>query len=138
MARMKGYIDKYYQPKIRLKAKGLRRTIELDAVIDTGFDGELCLPLPIAIQLELELGGNQYAEFADGTVKHELIFAGKVILEDKEIPVDISLTNWFSWYWIADEQKVNNQFSRKSDFDRRYLIFCIDQFIQFFFVKMNS
>ena len=90
---MKGYIDKYYQPKIKLKAKGLRRTIELEAVIDTGFDGELCLPLPIAIQLGLELGGNQYVEFADGTVKHELIFAGVVILEDTEMPIDISLTN---------------------------------------------
>jgi clan AA aspartic protease len=93
MARMKGYIDKYYQPKIKLKAKGFRRTIELDAVIDTGFDGELCLPLPIDIQLGLELRGNQYVELADGTVKYELIFAGIVILEDKEIPVDISLTN---------------------------------------------
>lgn len=90
---MKGYIDKYNQPKIRLKARGLRRTIELDAVIDTGFDGELCLPLPIAIQLGLEVGGNQYVELADGTVKQELIFAGMVILEDEDIPVDISLTN---------------------------------------------
>lgn len=93
MIRMKGYIDKYNQPKMRLKAKGLRKTIELDAVIDTGFDGELCLPLPIAIQLGLELGGNQYVELADGSVKQELIFAGMVILESKEIPVDISLTN---------------------------------------------
>lgn len=89
---MKGYIDKYFQPKIKLQAKGLRRIIDLDAVIDTGFDGELCLPISIAIQLGLELTGGQYFELADGTITHELIFAGLVILETKEIPIEISLT----------------------------------------------
>jgi len=89
---MKGYVDEYLQPKLKVKAKGLRKTIEIEAVIDTGFDAELCLPLSIAVQLGLELTGGQYFELADGTVRHELLFAGEVILEAEAIPVEISVT----------------------------------------------
>lgn len=90
---MNGYVDEYFQPKLKIKAKGLRKTIEMEAVIDTGFDAELCLPVSIAIQLGLELTGGQYFELADGSIKHELVFAGEVIFEAKEIPVEISVTN---------------------------------------------
>ena len=45
--------------------------IAVDAVIDTGFDGYLCLPVQLAIQLGLELSGSIKVELADGSIKRE-------------------------------------------------------------------
>jgi len=72
--------------------KGLRSEIHTDAIIDTGFTGDLSLPLHLGIQLGLELQGAEYFELADGSVKRELIFKGIAILEEKELPISICLT----------------------------------------------
>jgi predicted aspartyl protease len=56
---------------------GARGELTLDAVIDTGFDGDLCLPVPVAIELGLELYGAQRVQLADGSIRSELVFIGK-------------------------------------------------------------
>lgn len=89
---IKGYLDQYGQPKIKLITKGLQKQIAIEAVIDTGFNGELCLPTEIAVLLGLELAGREMVELADGSMQTELFFIGKVILEKDEFPVQISLS----------------------------------------------
>lgn len=89
---MCGYVDEYLQPKVKLLVRGLRQESEVEAVVDTGFNGDLCLPISLAIQLGLELWGDQYVELADGSIKHEFLFRGGAILEQSVIPVEISLT----------------------------------------------
>jgi len=89
---MCGYVDEYLQPKVKLLVRGLRQESEVEAVVDTGFNGDLCLPISLAIQLGLELWGDQYVELADGSIKHEFLFRGEAILEQSVIPVEISLT----------------------------------------------
>ena len=56
---IEGYLDENNQPRIRVIATGIRMETSLDAIIDTGFDGHLCLPVQIAIQVGLELYGAQ-------------------------------------------------------------------------------
>lgn len=56
---MTGYVDKYLQPKIKIQVNGLLKGLQLDAIIDTGFNGDLCLPIGVAIQVGLILCGNQ-------------------------------------------------------------------------------
>jgi predicted aspartyl protease len=69
-----GYFDKFLHPRVRLIVRGLRKSLRIDPVIDTGFDGYLCLPVKMAIQLGLELSGESIVELADGSKKHELSF----------------------------------------------------------------
>jgi len=90
---MTGYVDKYLQPKIKIQVNGLLKSLQLDAIIDTGFNGDLCLPIGVAIQVGLILCGNQDFELADGSIRQDLIFLGQAVLENKERTVEISVTN---------------------------------------------
>lgn len=91
---VEGYVNEYGQTIIKLKVKGTKGEVEVEAHIDTGFNGEVCLPIPIAIQLGLELSGDLCVELADGTRKKELIFIGSIIWEGEEKEVKIILTNF--------------------------------------------
>jgi len=59
---IEGHIDELYQALISISIIGIRDEVVLDAVVDTGFSGEVCLPVPIAIQLGLELWGSEEFE----------------------------------------------------------------------------
>ncbi|MCR4403749.1 MAG: hypothetical protein NUW06_00355 [Candidatus Acetothermia bacterium] len=74
---IQGHFDEYHQPRVAITIQGARRDATLDAVIDTGFDGYLCLPVAVAIELGLELYGAQRTELADGSIKSELVFIGR-------------------------------------------------------------
>ena len=76
MTLIRGYLDGYHQPRVAITVRGARSDVSLDAVIDTGFDGHLCLPVAVAIELGLELYGAQRTELADGSIKSELVFIG--------------------------------------------------------------
>jgi predicted aspartyl protease len=88
-----GYFDKFSHPRVRLIVKGLRKSLRNDPVVDTGFDGDLCLPVKMAIQLGLELSGESIVELADGSRKQELSFLGSVFWQGQERLVKIFLTN---------------------------------------------
>jgi len=90
---MKGYIDEHRHPLIKIKVKGIRKETEIYAIVDSGFDGEVCLPLQIAISLGLELRGAEFVELADGTTKRELMFEGSIEWDGQFRDVRISLTN---------------------------------------------
>ena len=89
---MTGYVDEYGQPKIKLFVRGLQREQAVETVIDTGFNGDLCLPIPVAVQLGLQLVAHHFVELADGSIHRELIFTGTVILDNMERAAEISLT----------------------------------------------
>jgi len=80
-------------PTARIEAIGSRQTLALTAIADTGFDGYLCLPTRLAVQLGLELIGEQLIELADGTQRYELVFTGSVKFFDQIREVQILLTN---------------------------------------------
>ena len=76
-----------------MRIKGARAEVTLEAVIDTGFDGSLCVPVEVAVQLGLELVGFQTVEYADGRRARELVFLGSVVLGDQERKLEISVTD---------------------------------------------
>lgn len=93
MATIRGHFDEYHQPRAAITVYGARGDLALDAVIDTGFDGDVCLPLSIAIELGLELYGAQHTQLADGSVKNELVFIGQAGFEGQlSQEVEILLT----------------------------------------------
>ena len=89
---MEGYIDEYGQARVDIDIIGRKKQITMDPIIDTGFDGDLCLPLPMAIQLGLELSGSIKVELADGAIKRELIFSGSTKFDEETRDVEITLT----------------------------------------------
>lgn len=69
---MEAFFDARNHPKIKLAVSGARRTSLLEAVLDTGFDGYLSLPITIAVTLGIELTAIVPVEYADGRKRHLL------------------------------------------------------------------
>ena len=90
---MKAYLDQYGQAVVEVILKGSRTDIVDKAVIDTGFDGDICLPVHLAIQLGLELKSVQVVELADGSRKNELVFTGFITVNGEKSEIEILLTN---------------------------------------------
>ena len=90
---LRGSIDEYGHCWVPVTIVGLRQEISVEAILDTGFDGWVCLPMRLAVQLGLELCGFQTVELADGTQKEELVFSSEVIFGNKRDEVDITLTS---------------------------------------------
>lgn len=90
---MKSYFDKSNHPKVDLVVAGRKQKRLLTALLDTGFDGYLSLPLTIAIQLGQELINAIPVQYADGRISNELVFAVNVQLNGKSQLVNATLTN---------------------------------------------
>lgn len=80
-------------PTIEVEVTGPRGTVPVHALIDTGFDGDLCLPTSIALRLGLSLLNQASVELADGSTKLRLVFEGIVELLGESRPVSIFLTD---------------------------------------------
>jgi predicted aspartyl protease len=52
-------------PKTQLEIQGSRSTAAITAIIDTGFDGFVCIPTSVAVGLGLELFEQNEVELAD-------------------------------------------------------------------------
>lgn len=87
-----GYVDENALPRIKVRVLGTKAELEIEAIVDTGFNSDLCLPVELAIALGLELAGLSEIEFADGTVREELFFGGKIKWGNSIEEIDISLT----------------------------------------------
>jgi clan AA aspartic protease len=89
---MRSYFDENGKPRLEIKVVGLDNQIRVSALIDTGFDGTLMLSLTEALSIGLKLSGVMPVELADGSIKKEFVFEGKVIFDKQPMPVEIFLT----------------------------------------------
>lgn len=80
-------------PTAELMVSGIRQSVALTAIIDTGFEGEVCVPLDVGATLGLELVGSVRIELADGSQKRDLLFAGSAEFLGASRGVLISLTD---------------------------------------------
>jgi clan AA aspartic protease len=89
---IEGRINELGEAALQVVVSGIRAQAKVDAVIDTGFSGELCLPIETAIQLGLELCGIEFYELADGAIQRANVFKAKVEWFSKEREVEVVLT----------------------------------------------
>ena len=89
---MKGYVDEFGQPKMEIILIGESKRLTTEAVIDTGFNGELSIPVNMAIELGLKLIALEKVELADGCQRNEMVFSGKILWEKLERDVNIFVT----------------------------------------------
>ena len=88
-----GQINQAGSPILKITVYGNKGEVTIYGILDTGFDGFICLPIAIAVPLGLELINVTDSELADGTiVQDELVFMGKVLWDDEVVDVDILLT----------------------------------------------
>jgi clan AA aspartic protease len=80
-------------PTADVEVRGSRGAVRLTGIIDTAFEGEICLPKTVAVGLGLELLTLSAVELADGTQKEELVFGGSVHFLDKQWDVHIYLSD---------------------------------------------
>lgn len=91
---IEGTIRETGTPILVLKLIGrVGNEVTVEGILDTGFDGFLCLPIPLAVSLGLELIDVTHTELADGTIaEDELVFAGRAEWDEAVMDVDILLT----------------------------------------------
>ena len=89
---METFFDARKHPKIKLMVVGAKKSSSLEAILDTGFDGYLSLPIAIAVTLGIELAAIIPVEYADGRRNQELVFSVRVDLDGKEETVPATLT----------------------------------------------
>lgn len=89
---METFFDLNKHPKIKLIVVGARKSSLLEAILDTGFDGYLSLPINIAVTLGIELTAIIPVEYADGRRSQELVFSVRVDFDGKEEIVPATLT----------------------------------------------
>lgn len=74
MAVIEGVIDEQRQGRLTVKVRGLFGTAEVSAIVDTGFNGGLSLPIVMPLGFVLIRAAE--FELADGTVQEQFIFHG--------------------------------------------------------------
>lgn len=73
-----GRIDEKNQLWVSMKVGGLHSNQTIEALIDTGFNGELLLPLQVAIPLGLQLAGAAPYRLADGSISQQMLFTANI------------------------------------------------------------
>ncbi|MBM3243067.1 hypothetical protein FJZ31_42960 [Candidatus Poribacteria bacterium] len=90
---IRGRIEEYGTPILKVKVIGERSEVITEGILDTGFNGALCLPITKTVSLGLELVDVWTSELADGTIlEDEPVFSGKMEWNGGIIDVDIVLT----------------------------------------------
>ena len=87
------YFDDLGTPKVKIAVGGSRMQVEVEALIDTGFNGYIILPSLIATRLGLELTSVTWVELADGSVIRNSVFSGHTTFGGQSQEVEIMMTD---------------------------------------------
>ncbi len=76
---LQGQIDASNQLWVTIKVSGDTSSQEIPALIDTGFTGDLWLPLRIAVPLGLKLSAISDCQLADGSISsNQMVFSATI------------------------------------------------------------
>jgi predicted aspartyl protease len=93
VATIEGVIDEQKRGRLRLRVRGLFGTLEIDAFVDTGFNGGISLPISAAVPLGLVLVGAVRTQLADGSEVEDFVFHGWAQIADMpEVPTEVIVT----------------------------------------------
>lgn len=87
---IQGYVDKQLQAKVPLAVLAASgQQTALDVVVDSGFNGELCLSMHQIKKMALTFSHFEEYELGDGKVVKQDIYRGKIIFDGKPRAVDV-------------------------------------------------
>lgn len=90
---LSGYIDERNQLWVSITVAGQHNQQITPVLVDTGFTGELQLPLKIAVPLGLRLDGVGTFELADGTRSRQMLFSASISWGTTTRLVTVSVTD---------------------------------------------
>jgi clan AA aspartic protease len=91
---MQGLIDADLVPRIEnVFAIGNEEHFPLTCILDTGFNGECCLPRHLRDRLKLTPLHEARFKLADGSFIIEELFVGELIINDRPYVVEISFAD---------------------------------------------
>jgi clan AA aspartic protease len=90
---IEGRIDELLSPRLKVKVAGLKGTIDMEAIVDTGFNGDLCMPTTLAVQIGLILEYVHDVELADGSRKRVPVYSCNIELNDLKRRAEVILTD---------------------------------------------
>lgn len=88
-----GRIDERNQLWVPLTVGGSTQKKKIEVLVDTGFSGELALPLQIAIPLGLQLTAAGEYQYANGSRSLEMVFTGSLDWGSQNRLVAITVLN---------------------------------------------
>jgi len=90
---LSGYIDKHLIPRVRgISIAGFTKDVPIRPILDTGFNGDFCLPRKHLDKCKLVSLGTDEFELADGRVVEEAIYLGEIIIDKIHYPVEMAIT----------------------------------------------
>lgn len=91
---MHGYIDAQLDTMIEdMAVVGNVGNLQLDAVLDTGFNDEFSLPEKYFPDRDLSYCGTEEYTLANGAVVEEPLYRGKLVIDNRSLEVLMSLTD---------------------------------------------
>ncbi len=92
---LKGYITQDLEPVLNdLFILGeTKKKISLPAILDTGFNGELALPVHLKQSCQLIPLGVKSFELANGHIVEQETFLATLLINKKQIPIETTLTH---------------------------------------------
>ncbi len=91
---MRGFITEDLEPVIDdLSVIAESENIRLKVILDTGYNGALCLPRKYKKKCKLQSIGVETFELADGSLIKEELFIGQIIIDGNPCFVEITFTD---------------------------------------------
>ncbi len=85
-----GYVDQYLQAKIPIAIVGKNhKASTLEAVVDTGFTGDLCISIYERNKIELVFSHTEKFELGDGSQPEQDVFVGQLVFDGQQLGVDV-------------------------------------------------
>lgn len=88
---LQGSIDNRNQLWVPITVTGDHGQHKISALLDTGFTGELLLPLQIAVPLGLKLAGVAPYKLADGSISQQMLFSASITWGTQTRAVTVSV-----------------------------------------------
>ena len=91
---IKGHVDDNLQASVpvALLDRAERRSV-LSMIVDTGFNGDLCVSIAEIEKLDLTFSHSQKFELGDGSIVAKDVFWGQVIFDNKKLLVKVLVSD---------------------------------------------
>jgi clan AA aspartic protease len=87
---IQGYVDKRLQAKVHLIVLGKSdNQSTLDAVVDTGFSGGLCISIHAIDKVDLTFSHFDEYELGDGSIVEQHVYEGEIIFDNQKMLIDV-------------------------------------------------
>ena len=89
---IEGFVNEDLEPVIEIGLIFEDRVERTVAIIDTGFNGYLCLAENLMDKIDLSYIGTDFFELGNGEIVEDDVFLGKIIFDERECDVLVILS----------------------------------------------